>query len=63
MIEVSVEQVKAAKLTLTYNLSNQEGSLVSQGRSTHSFLSKDGKFLSLKNDLPDVYEVLRTQLR
>ncbi|MGT2907359.1 acyl-CoA thioesterase [Streptococcus dentiloxodontae] len=57
-IDVSVAKVKAARLSLAYTMTNQEGTLVCQANSEHSFLSKNGSFVNLKKDYPLFYEKL-----
>ncbi|WP_307976937.1 acyl-CoA thioesterase [uncultured Streptococcus sp.] len=61
-ITTKVVLVKAAKLVLDYQMVNQDGVLVFKGHSEHGFLDKNGKFVSLKKQNPDFYQVLVNQL-
>ena len=40
---------------------NQDGVLVCTGLSEHSFLSKEGSFVNLKNDYPAFFKFLKEQ--
>ncbi|MGT2960528.1 acyl-CoA thioesterase [Streptococcus caballi] len=57
-IMVTVAMVKAARLVLSYQMINQEGKLVCEAQSEHSFLRQAGGFVNLKKDFPDFYQKL-----
>ena len=47
------------KYTVTYEVRNKEtGVLNATGETSHCFLTKDGKIISLKKTLPETHEVL-----
>ncbi len=59
-ISVRVKSVKAARLTLAYEMVNvADDSLVCQATSQHSFLDEEGRFVNLKRQQPDFYQVLK----
>lgn len=51
-IEIIVKSVKSARLSFVYHMVNQNGVLVCTAASEHSFLSKDGGFVNLKEIIP-----------
>lgn len=57
-ISVEVEKVKAARLTLSYQMINQKGKTVCQAQSEHSFLTLENRFVNLKKNFPDFYDKL-----
>ncbi|EJN93656.1 acyl-CoA thioesterase [Streptococcus ratti] len=57
-ISVKVEQVKAARLILTYKMINQKDDIVCQAQSEHSFLAQSGTFVNIKKEYPDFYSKL-----
>ncbi|MFC3927154.1 acyl-CoA thioesterase [Streptococcus caprae] len=58
-ITLSVVAVKAAKLSLAYQMINQAGVVVCQATSEHSFLQQDGGFVNLKKDYPNFFQALK----
>ncbi|WP_165329329.1 acyl-CoA thioesterase [Streptococcus tangpeifui] len=54
-IDISVSTLKGAKLGFDYVMTNQNGQLVCQAHSEHSFLDKTGRFVALKKVYPDFY--------
>ncbi|BAQ24605.1 YbgC/FadM family acyl-CoA thioesterase [Streptococcus troglodytae] len=57
-ISVEVEKIKAARLTLSYQMINQKGETVCQAQSEHSFLNSENRFVNLKKTFPDFYDKL-----
>lgn len=57
-ISVEVEKVKAARLTLSYQMINQKGKTVCQAQSERSFLTLENRFVNLKKNFPDFYDKL-----
>ncbi len=54
-IDIRVSILKGAKLGFDYVMTNQDGQLVCQAHSEHSFLDKAGRFVALKKVYPDFY--------
>ena len=57
-ISVWIEEFKGVKLKLKYKMEKGRGIPVGEGRSEHCFLKENGKIVSLKRELPEVYEAL-----
>ena len=59
-IRPEIESFNGVKLVIRYTMTNvATGELVSQGRSKHCFLSKEGKPLSLRKEFPEVDAALK----
>ncbi|KXT75673.1 acyl-CoA thioesterase [Streptococcus sp. DD12] len=59
-ISVDVIAVKAARLTLAYEMRNRaDARLVCQATSQHSFLDEQGNFVNLKRQQPDFFQALK----
>ena len=61
-IEISVKSVKLSKLSFLYRMVNQDCILVCTTVSEHSFLSKEARFVNLKNDFPVFFALSKEQL-
>ena len=59
VITVNVEQVKAAKLKLSYKMRDSSGRMVCQALSEHSFLDPHHQFVNLKKDFPNFFKALK----
>lgn len=57
-IEVKVLAVKGAKLSLSYQMTNQVGEEVCLAQSEHGFVTREGQPVLLKKTLPDFYQLL-----
>ncbi|MDO4187351.1 MAG: thioesterase family protein [Lachnospiraceae bacterium] len=57
-IKVSVSEFKGVKLTLSYEMTNVEGKVVSEGVSSHCFLDTAGRPINLKRQFPEFYDTL-----
>lgn len=57
-IQVWVEEFRGVKLKLGYEMHNQDGTLLSEGRSEHCFVSREGKILNMKRAAPEIFETL-----
>ena len=57
-IKVSVEEFKGVKLKLKYEMYNEAGALVCEGRSEHCFIGTDGNILRLKKVHPEFHDLL-----
>lgn len=55
-IDISVSTLKGAKLGFDYIMTNQNGQLVCQAHSEHSFLDGDGRFVAIKRIYPEFYK-------
>ena len=61
-IAVWVEEFKGIKLKLCYEMKNEAGLVVCEGRSEHCFLDENGRIISLKKEHPAFYEALTAQV-
>ena len=52
-IEVSVKDFNGVVLTIGYEMTNAAGEVVCTAESEHVFLTREGKFLRMKRDLPE----------
>lgn len=57
-IEVSIEEFKGVKLKLFYQMKNEAGDIVFEGRSSHCFLNKEGRPVRLNKEYPELYQAL-----
>lgn len=63
-IEVSIEKFNGVKLVVSYRVYNLEtDELYTCGRTSHCFLNKDGKPVSVKKERPEFYEKLSALLQ
>ena len=54
-IEVSVKEIKGAKLILNYDMRKNTGEMVFQGISTHCFINSEGRIIRLEREYPVVF--------
>ena len=52
-ISVTVESFSGVKMTLAYDMRNQNGEVVCLARSEHAFVKKDGHIARMKKEMPD----------
>lgn len=57
-ISVCVTEFKGVKLHLSYQMINQKGEKVCQATSVHALLNTDGKPIRIKQEFPELYEIL-----
>lgn len=57
-IEVSVDSLRGLKLKLAYTMTNRDGDMVCEAISEHCFLDQDGRFVSIKREYPEFWELL-----
>ena len=57
-ITVSVVEFKGVKLILQYEMKKQDGTLACKGHSEHCFLNREGKFIRMQKEHPDLYQLL-----
>ena len=57
-ISVSVKEFKGVKLHLSYEMKDKDGKVVGLGTSSHGFLNKDGRPIRMKQEYPELFEVL-----
>ena len=57
-ISVSVEEFKGVRLKLKYLMYDEQNELVCEGHSEHCFLDEKGRFIRMKKELPELYEIL-----
>ncbi|MGT2929356.1 acyl-CoA thioesterase [Streptococcus dentasini] len=61
-IAISVSMLKGAKLGFDYTMTNQNGQLVCQAHSEHSFIGADGHFVALKKVYPEFYDKVQDMI-
>jgi acyl-CoA thioester hydrolase len=61
-IVVSVQEFKGVKLHLSYEMKNASGDVVCVGTTSHAFFNLEGRPLRMKQEYPDLYEVLLGEL-
>ena len=59
-IEVSVKEIKDAKLILNYDMRKNTGEMVFQGISTHCFINSEGRIIRLEREYPEFCKVLKS---
>lgn len=57
-INVSVKEFKGVKLHLGYEMKDEDGKVVCLGTSSHAFLNTEGKPIRMKQEYPELFEVL-----
>lgn len=57
-IRVDVNEFKGAVLKLSYTMTNQESQVVFEGCSEHCFMSTEGKLIRLREEYPELNELL-----
>ena len=57
-ITVSLDEVKGARLRLSYVMKNSSGQTVLEARSENCFTDKDGKVLRIDRRFPEFYQAL-----
>ena len=58
-IEVSVEQIKGARLCIAYKMTGRGGETVCEAKSEHCFVNSAGRPIRLQRDCPGLYEALK----
>ena len=57
-IDVSVEKFNGVKLIIGYKMTNQNGIVVCEARSTHCFLNEKGIPIRIEKEFPEFYNAL-----
>lgn len=57
-IAISVLEFKGVKLRLKYEMRKQDGQLACEAYSEHCFLNREGKFIRMQKEYPDLYQLL-----
>ena len=57
-ILAGVSAVHGVSLEMSYRMRKQGGTVVCEGTSSHCFLNREGGFLRMKKEFPDLYECL-----
>lgn len=57
-IAVWVEEFKGIKLKLGYEMRNEAGALVFEGKSEHCFLNREKKIVNIRKECPDFHKAL-----
>lgn len=61
-IETTIAAFNGVVLTMAYVMAKQDGTKVFTGTSEHAFLHRDGRFVRLKREYPEFYQVLTAQM-
>ena len=59
-VRVRVAEFKGIVLKFRYEMTNQHGERVFEGRSEHCFLRSDGRIMRLDKEQPEIYELLKS---
>lgn len=59
-IQVRVAEFKGIVLKFRYEMTNQRGERVFEGRSEHCFLRSDGRIMRLDKEQPEICELLKS---
>ena len=57
-IYVTLEEVRGARLRLSYVMKNAAGEIVAEGKSENCFTDSEGRVLRLDRKMPEFYEAL-----
>lgn len=58
-IAATVQEYRGPRLVMAYEMKKADGTPVFTGNSSHCFLDRDGKFMRLRKELPELDEILR----
>ena len=58
----TVAEFNGVKLKFSYEMKNEEGTVVFTATSMHAFLNKEGRPVRMKQDYPDLYETIQSLL-
>lgn len=61
-ISVGVEEFNGVRMKLGYSMEDPAGNIVAEAHSEHCFIKKDGGFIKMKKDFPELYERLKEQM-
>ena len=56
---VTVQEYRGARLRVGYEMRKADGTLVLTGDSSHCFLDREGRFLRLSREIPELDQTLR----
>ncbi len=59
----AVEAFNGVVLTIGYTMRNRRGEIVCTARSEHVFLTREGRFVRLKRDMPDFCAAIEAELQ
>ena len=59
-VRARVAEFKGIVLKFRYEMTNQRGERVFEGRSEHCFLRSDGRIMRLDKEQPEIYELLKS---
>ncbi len=57
-IRPTVAEFNGVKLKFSYEMKNEEGTVVFTATSMHAFLNKEGRPVRMKQDYPELYETI-----
>lgn len=61
-IELRVTEFSGIKLKFEYTMTDKDGNVVCTASSLHCFLHKDGSFIRMKKEFPELFEMLTKEL-
>ena len=57
-VEVSVDSFNGVVLAIRYRMRKEDGTLVCEARSEHVFLTREGRFVRMKQEMPEFCEAI-----
>ena len=57
-VEVSVDSFNGVVLAIRYRMRKEDGTLVCEARSEHVFLTRKGRFVRMKQEMPEFCEAI-----
>ena len=57
-IVAKITEFKGVRLEVSYRMQKQDGSVVCEARSSHCFLDRNGHFIRMKREFPELYQLL-----
>ena len=62
-IRPTVAEFNGVKLKFSYEMKNEEGTVVFTATSMHAFLNKEGRPVRMKQDYPELYETIQNLVK
>lgn len=61
-ISVGIEEFNGVRMRLKYIMENSEGNIIAEAYSEHCFIKKNGQFIKMNKDFPELYNILKGQI-
>ena len=62
-IDVFVKKITAVKFIIGYEIYKEDGTLCTEGETSHCFITKSGKFVKLREEYADFYKKMQNLQR